>query len=200
VDCGKKPRKGPLDYPAHSGEGLHHARGHQPHARALSANGKAPRPTYRDRADTACRKCDNGQEARLTATLVSLLTWNNLGLCFDIAGVVLLAYALVSQSDKHLLAKAQTDWAYNTIVARDLCEQRADAAIGTAYMIAGFVLQLFASVLPQSPIGVILFGAAAVLVTCLYFFWARRQLVSHAVERLAALDWEQFPPPSTAPF
>jgi hypothetical protein len=67
-----------------------------------------------------------------------MLTWNNLGLCFDIAGVLILAYALVCQSDKHLLAKTQTEFmGHNASQARDFCEQRADAAIGTVYLIIG---------------------------------------------------------------
>ena len=122
-----------------------------------------------------------------------LLSMNSVGLIFDVVGVLVLAYALIFQSNKHLLAKAQTDWDYNQAVLVDVCKQRSDAIIGTLFLLAGFFGQLIAPIITNpDPIVFIALLALGALILIIYAFGIRQKWTDRKVARLQQLDREQF--------
>jgi hypothetical protein len=128
-----------------------------------------------------------------------ITNWNTVGLIFDVTGILVLAYALILQSDRHILSKSQTNWDYNISLLQDFCEQRADATVGTLFLVFGFFGQLLSPVLH---------GDLPILIACVASAWAllalygaklRSVIVNRKVARLKLLDAEQFPPANPTP-
>lgn len=115
---------------------------------------------------------------------VSYLTWNNLGLCFDIGGTWILASALVFQSDKSLLSKAGTYFNWNQHVARDACAQRADGLVGAIYLTLGFLLQIQPSLLGEHPYWMIIALLIGLSSGAIYFGWIRKVHLDRKIEQL----------------
>ena len=110
-----------------------------------------------------------------------LLTWNALGLLLDILGATALGAALIRQSDSHILAKAVGDFTFDEALAREACEQRIDARVGSSYLLLGFSLQLIAPLLQNRQETIWGLAVAATLGMLIYWVAVRRIVVENNV-------------------
>jgi drug/metabolite transporter (DMT)-like permease len=97
------------------------------------------------------------------------------GLVYDIAGAVLLAWAILRGSAAQIRAQAGTFWGANFNLAKGLLEQQTDAFVGLPCLVLGFVLQLLAVVggpAPHSPWWWLL-AAALFCMIAIYLAWFR---------------------------
>jgi len=109
------------------------------------------------------------------------------GLIYDIAGVILLAWAILAVSGARLREQAATMWDFNPKLLRALIEQQTDAFVGLPCLAIGFVLQLLGMIgwlTPDNPLWWLL--CAVLLVAVLvYLLFLRRWQINR---RFAALS------------
>lgn len=103
------------------------------------------------------------------------------GLIYDIAGVVVLAYGILRISTAEIVAEAGKFW--STEFGRSLVEQRADALTRLPCLMLGFVMQFLGTVGWLAPHSPWWWMALVVLVSGVAFYvsWLRpRHLGRHA--------------------
>ena len=98
-----------------------------------------------------------------------------IGLAYDIAGVVVLGWALAFAPDKALKAQAGTYLDLNSALLAALVEQRTDAKFGVFLLAFGFVLQFTgAADLNYPPIIDWILGSVLPAAITVYFLTRRR--------------------------
>jgi hypothetical protein len=98
------------------------------------------------------------------------------GLVYDIAGAILLGWAVVSSTKSKMAALASTAWGYNKHLIPAIVEQRNDGIVGLVLLVVGFGLQ--SRSLWENPEGnVFLFGIGILAVVLGGYFLVRRRLV-----------------------
>ena len=107
---------------------------------------------------------------------------NNLtvaGLIYDIAGVCILAFALVSTRVRHLYFLANAYYGGNKTLFKALLLQRSDACFGLVFLVMGFVLLLAGAsepIWPRMPWWLLLLPLVIGLVAFLLVrFWNARR-------------------------
>lgn len=126
--------------------------------------------------------------------LHSAVTWNNLGLCFDIVGAWVIAATLVFQTRTQMYAKAATDWDWNQTVGRDLCAQQFDAAVSVLYFSVGFVLQLqLPPSATQDKNAIFVVAVIGIALLGVYFLALRGALLRWRFKHLEQVDSMLFP-------
>jgi drug/metabolite transporter (DMT)-like permease len=105
------------------------------------------------------------------------------GLVFDIAGALLLAWGIVRGSTAQIRAQAGTFWGANFNLAKGLIEQQTDAFAGLPCLVFGFALQLFGGIgwpTPHSPwwwlLATALFCMIAIYLAWFRGWWIEKQL------------------------
>ena len=89
------------------------------------------------------------------------MNWlNTLGLCFDIAGAILLGRAIVWNSKQKIAMQVATSWGYNKNFISAVAEQQADGIFGLTILVGGFVMQGISGWWTSAPIAVFWIGLA----------------------------------------
>jgi len=73
---------------------------------------------------------------------------NVAGLCYDIAGAVLLGRAVIFNKKEKIAQQVGSYWDYNKPLIPSVVEGRIDAVVGLGLMVAGFVLQAASTLWP----------------------------------------------------
>ena len=107
-----------------------------------------------------------------------------IGLGYDIAGVVVLGWALAFTPDKALKALAGTYFDFNSALLGALVEQRTDAKFGVLLLVLGFALQFAGAAGLDSPATADWALSAALLGVVVAYFFARRWIVGNQTKRL----------------
>lgn len=106
---------------------------------------------------------------------------NETGLVYDIAGAVLLGWAVVSSTKSKMASLASTAWGYNKHLIPAIVEQRNDGIVGLALLVIGFILQ--SGSLWESPgEGVLLVRLAILAIVLGIYFLVRKRLVERGTK------------------
>lgn len=117
------------------------------------------------------------------------MTWYDLsltqiGLGFDVAGVVVLGRALFLSSVRDIAAQAGTYYNANPHLREELCKQRVDARFGVPLLFFGFLIQFLGSYdnLHRTIWNWIAF--VALIIALIVYFLFRRALVVSMIGRV----------------
>lgn len=120
------------------------------------------------------------------------------GLLLDIAGAVALAMSFMTKKEKEALQEAGTYAGQNPFLFLSLAKQKADAWVGAALLIMGFLAQFVANVIDDEPDWLSLcraLAAGAMLATLggvLLRYGVRPYFVGRAVEAALVSSWRDY--------
>lgn len=114
------------------------------------------------------------------------LNATQLGLLFDIGGVIFLGRALFFNRVTLIAAQGGTYWDFNPHLIRALAEQRVDALFGLPALCIGFAFQFVGTWDSNPDIFWTGFGGTALLVGLISYFAMRRVLAERLSEMVVA--------------
>jgi hypothetical protein len=116
--------------------------------------------------------------------------WLNLvGLCYDIAGAVMLGRAVVLSSREKIAMQVGTAWGYNKHLIPVIVEQWFDGILGLSLLVVGFLIQ-GASDFRQGEMIDVVVGVAILVVVLIGYFLALPRLVERWTKKVVAyMEW-----------
>ena len=116
-----------------------------------------------------------------------VLSFEALGLVYDVAGVIALGFAFLSKNIKTVKSESATRGDYNLDLAESVVTTRTDGIFGSLLLISGFMSQFAALFHVSSPtlvaVGYALLGG----INILFWAWLRSFLVAKQCAQVRAL-------------